>query len=191
MARTVLAGSPNRRATCLAAALSQASPTASSNRLLNGALLGSCGTFSILIPQSGQHTRYTSMTTVVRNSMHGRSRTSRSLTSCAVSSFRPHPEQISFRLPRFRRIHSFSVFAFSLISCRYTRYPGHPSSLVSSLSRKPLSVPKSLEQRNSRLLRLRQIPAQSLKMSFPETFLHPVQAVAQVIAVVIQKSFLL
>jgi hypothetical protein len=26
-------------------------------RLLNGALLGNCGTFSILIPQSGHHTR--------------------------------------------------------------------------------------------------------------------------------------
>jgi hypothetical protein len=52
MARTVLVGNPNRRATGRAAALSHASPTASSNRLLKGALLGNCGTFSILIPQS-------------------------------------------------------------------------------------------------------------------------------------------
>ena len=80
-AGTVLAGSPNRSATCRAAALSQACPTASSKRLLNGALLGNCGTFSILIPQSGQQTRYTSTTTVVRNSMQGKSRTARSLTS--------------------------------------------------------------------------------------------------------------
>src|SRR5712664_531624 len=103
------------------------------------------------------------MTTVVRNSMHGRSRTSRSRTSCAFSSFRPHPEQISFRWPRFRRIHSFSVLACSWISCRYTRYPGHPSSLVSSLSRKLPSLPKSSRRPNSRLLAVHQIPAQSLK----------------------------
>src|SRR6266851_770445 len=101
------------------------------------------------------------MTTVVRNSMHGRSRTSRSRTSCAFSSFRPHPEQISFRWPRFRRIHSFSVLAGSWISCRYTRYPGHPSSLVSSLSRKLPSLPKSPRRPNSRLLAVHQIPAQS------------------------------
>lgn len=39
---------------------SQTCPTASSKRLLKGALLGNYGTFSILIPQSGQQTRYTS-----------------------------------------------------------------------------------------------------------------------------------
>lgn len=61
IARTVLVGKPNRSATCRAAALSHACPTASSNRLLNGALLGSSGTFSILTPQSGHLTRYTSM----------------------------------------------------------------------------------------------------------------------------------
>src|SRR5262249_47535937 len=38
-------------------ALSQARPTASSKRLLNGALLGSSGTFSALTPHSGQRTR--------------------------------------------------------------------------------------------------------------------------------------
>ena len=54
IARTVLAANPNCRATWRAAALSHACPTASSNRLLNGALLGNCGTFSILMPQSGQ-----------------------------------------------------------------------------------------------------------------------------------------
>ena len=37
MARTVLAANPNRSATCRAAALSQACPTASSKRLLKGA----------------------------------------------------------------------------------------------------------------------------------------------------------
>jgi hypothetical protein len=78
MARTVLLESANCRATRRTAALSQASPTASSKRLLNGALLGSCGTFSVFTPQSGQRTRYNSTTTVVRNSKPGRSRTSRS-----------------------------------------------------------------------------------------------------------------
>ena len=43
-----------------------------------GALLGNCGTFSVFTPQSGQRTRYSSITTVVRNSKQGRSRTSRS-----------------------------------------------------------------------------------------------------------------
>ena len=74
----MLSAKPNRRATCRAAALSQAWPTISSNRLLNGALLGNCSIFSALIPQSGQRTRYNSITTVVRYSKHGRSRTSRS-----------------------------------------------------------------------------------------------------------------
>src|SRR5215831_5396914 len=53
IARTVVSVRPNRRATCRAAALSHACPTASSKRLLNGALLGSSGTFSTLTPQSG------------------------------------------------------------------------------------------------------------------------------------------
>ena len=53
-------------------------PTASSKRLLKGALLGSSGTFSLFTPHSGQRTRYNSTTTVVRNSKQGRSRTSRS-----------------------------------------------------------------------------------------------------------------
>jgi len=57
MARTVLLDSPNCRPTRRPAALSQATPTASSKRLLNGALLGNCGTFSALIPHSGQRTR--------------------------------------------------------------------------------------------------------------------------------------
>ena len=68
---------PKRRATRRAAALSQACPTASSKRLLNGALLGNCGTFSIYAAVRAL-TRYTSTTTVVRYSKHGRSRTSRS-----------------------------------------------------------------------------------------------------------------
>jgi hypothetical protein len=54
-----------RRATCRAEALSQACPTASSKRLLKGDLLGNGGTFSTLIPHSGQFTRYSSITTVV------------------------------------------------------------------------------------------------------------------------------
>ena len=53
-------------------------PYRPSKRLLNGALLGNCGTFSVFTPQSGQRTRYNSTTTVVRNSKQGRSRISRS-----------------------------------------------------------------------------------------------------------------
>ena len=114
----MLAASRNCLATWRTDALSHANPTASSKRLLKGALLGSCGTFSTLTPHFGQHTRYTSMTTVVRNSPHGKSRTSRSLQSCASLNFRPHPEQISFRFPRLRRTHKRSVLAVSSISCR-------------------------------------------------------------------------
>src|SRR5947208_12617079 len=76
MERTVLAASPYCLATRRAAALSHDSPTASSNRLLNGALLGSCGIFSAFTPQSGHRRRYNSTDTVVRYSKHGRSRTS-------------------------------------------------------------------------------------------------------------------
>ena len=78
MARTVVAASQNRRAPRRAAALSQANPTASSKRLLNGALLSNCGTFSVFTPPSGQRARYNSTATVVRHSKQGRSRTSRS-----------------------------------------------------------------------------------------------------------------
>ena len=112
---------PPGLATRRAAALSQASPTASSNRLLKGALLGSCATFSVFTPQSGQRTRYSSITTVVRYSKHGRSRISRSQTSAISLTPRPQPEHTSFRSPDLRRTHSLSVFASSLISLRYTR----------------------------------------------------------------------
>jgi len=61
--------------------LSQACPTASSNRLLKGALLGNWATFSARNPQRGHFIRYVSTTTVVEYSTHGRSRTSRSLIS--------------------------------------------------------------------------------------------------------------
>jgi hypothetical protein len=56
MARTVLSTSPDRRAACRADALSHACATASSKRLLNGALPGSRGTFSTFTPQSGHFT---------------------------------------------------------------------------------------------------------------------------------------
>ena len=79
--KTVLAAKLRRLATRLTGALSQASPTASSKRLLNGALLGTCGTRSTLTPQSGHRTRCTSITTVAVNALQGRSRTSRSLKS--------------------------------------------------------------------------------------------------------------
>ncbi len=115
--RTVLAARRNRRATWRTDALSHANPTASSKRLLNGALLGSWGTFSTRTPHCGQHTRYSSMITVVRYSPHGKSRTSRSLASCAPLNFRPHPEQISFRFPGWRRTHKRKALAASSISC--------------------------------------------------------------------------
>lgn len=57
IAPTVLAASPNCLATWRTDALSHANPTASSKRLLNGALLGNCGSFSIFTPQFGQQTR--------------------------------------------------------------------------------------------------------------------------------------
>jgi hypothetical protein len=73
------------------AALSHASPTISSNRLLNGALDGSCSIFSTPTPHSGHRKRCTSTTTVARYTLHGRSRISRSRTSCTWCRRRPHP----------------------------------------------------------------------------------------------------
>src|SRR6266478_4692056 len=140
MARTVLSARENLRATCRADALSQACPTISSNRLLNGALLGNCSTRSVLIPHSGHRIRYSSITTVVRNSKHARSRTSRSYTSWISLTRRPHPEHVSFRFPDFRRTHSLRALARSSISCWYTRYPGHPRIFVHSLFLKLSSV---------------------------------------------------
>src|SRR6267154_1597780 len=137
MARTVLSASPNRLAILRAEALSQASPTASSKRLEKGALLGSWSTFSIFKPQSGHRTRYSSITTVVRNSPHGRSRTSRSVVSAGSAILRPQPEQISRRFPRFRLTHNFNVLAFSSISCWKTVYPGQPRILLQSLRLNP------------------------------------------------------
>src|SRR6516165_4016346 len=152
MARTVLGDSPNCFATRRTAALSHARPTASSKRLLKGALLGNCGTFSVFTPQSGQRTRYSSITTVVRNSKQGRSRTSRSYVSYTSLSFRPQPEHTSLRFPRFRRTHNFSVLASSLISWRYTRYPGQPRIFVQSVSRILGSVIRVDENRNPHLI---------------------------------------
>jgi hypothetical protein len=97
IARTVLSANPNRRATCRAAALSHAWPTISSNRLLNGALLGNCSIFSALIPQFGQRTRYNSITTVVPYSKHGRSRT-------VVSSGEAKAEQVRSLVERGERL---------------------------------------------------------------------------------------
>ena len=74
MARTVLAASPNRSATRRAAALSQASPDGLFEAFAEGRLARQLRHLLDLIPQSGQRTRYTSITTVVRNSMHGRPR---------------------------------------------------------------------------------------------------------------------
>src|SRR5258708_22536516 len=140
MARTVLSARQNLRATCRADALSHACPTISSKRLLNGALLGNCSTRSVLIPHSGHRIRYNSITTVVRNSKHARSRISRSYTSWISLTRCPHLEHISFRFPAFRRTHSFSALARSSISCWYTRYPAHPRIFVHSLFLKLSSV---------------------------------------------------
>src|SRR6266571_8175170 len=105
MPRTVLSAMPNCFATRRAAALSHAKPTASSKRLLNGALLGNCSTFSALRPQSGHLNRYSSITTLVRYSKHGRSRTSLiDISDCIdtpaapgthiypIASLAPHPK---------------------------------------------------------------------------------------------------
>src|SRR6516225_12475195 len=100
----MLAARPHRSATCRAAARSQAWPAASSNRWLNGALLDSCGTFSTRMVQSVQQTRYTSTTTVVRNSMQGRSRTS------------PSGVVGLFQFPTTSRTHQLSIAAL----------PAHP-----------------------------------------------------------------
>src|SRR5665213_3938073 len=142
MALTVLSARPYCLATRRAAALSQLSPTASSNRLLNGALLGNCSTFSVFNPQLGQRTRYNSITTVVLYWKHGRSRTCRSLTSAASSNKPPQPEQTIFRLPRLRLTHSVSFRVSSSISAWYTAYPGQPNSFVHSLCFNP-SVSKT------------------------------------------------
>src|SRR5277367_3114855 len=124
MARTVLSAMPNRRATCRADALSQACPTASSNRWLKGALLGNWATFSARNPQRGHFIRYVSTTIVVEYSKHGRSRTSRSLISWIrlAGTCCPHPEQINFSPAFFRLTHSFSFFPGSSISFSYTWY---------------------------------------------------------------------
>src|SRR5580658_864671 len=118
IARTVLAAKPIRRATCRADALSQACPTASSNRLLYGALLGNWATFSARNPQRGHFIRYVSTTTVVEYSKQGRSRTSRWHTSWIGSAPTccPHPEQISFNPVFFRLTHSFRCLPCSSIS---------------------------------------------------------------------------
>ena len=118
ISQITMIANPNCLATLRAEALSQAYPTACSKRLLNDALLGNSSTFSIFSPQSGQGTRYSSITTVVRYSKQGRSRTSRSVTSAGSAILCPHPEQVNRRLPRFRGTHSFNVLAFSSISCR-------------------------------------------------------------------------
>lgn len=85
---TALAANLNCLATRPAAGLSQASPTASSNRSLNGALLGNGGIFSVFTPQSGQRNRFSSTTKIVRYSKLDRSRTSRSQTSAISLTFR-------------------------------------------------------------------------------------------------------
>src|ERR1035437_4424235 len=117
MPRTVLSARPIRRAPCRAEALSQDSPTASSNRLLYGDLLGNCGTFSAFTPHAGQSTRYSSTTTVVCYSKHGRSRISRSYTSCILCTRLPQPAQGMLRFPRLRLIHNLSGWCSSSISC--------------------------------------------------------------------------
>ena len=108
----------NRRATCRAAALSQACPTISSKRLLNGALLGTWATFSARNPQRGHFIRYVSTAMVVEYSKQGRSRTSRSQISWILlaATCCPQPEQINFSPVFFRLTHNFSFFPGSSIS---------------------------------------------------------------------------
>ncbi len=151
------------RATCRAAALSQASPTASSNRLLNGALLGNCATFSVLIPQSGQRKRYNSTTTVVRYSKHGKSRTSRSTdlvrsaapfvhnrSTPAVARLAAHPQLQRLRL----LVDLCSIYPIA-------RPSQNPRPVAVSQSR---SLSKPLPRDSSACPSLCQIPAESPKM---------------------------
>src|SRR5712692_7496878 len=150
MARTVLAASPSCRPTCRADADSHTSPRASSNRLLKGALLGNCGTRSILTPQSGQRTRKTSTTTVVRYSPQGRSRTSRSLASTTSRTRSPHPEQISGRLRRIRRTHNRNVFCPFVDLVLKDSIPRPTQNLREVVVLHPRSLPKHPRDQNPR-----------------------------------------
>jgi len=92
--------------------------------------------------------------------MHGKSRTSRSLTSCASSSFRPDPEQINFLLPRFRRIKLERLGSFvDLVAV----YPvARPSQQFGEIAvSQTASVPEILYSGKATLLRVHRIPAQS------------------------------
>jgi hypothetical protein len=102
-------------ATCRTAALSQVCPTASSKRLLYGALLGNCATFSARKPQRGHFTRYISTTTVVMYSKQGRSRTSRFAgflnPACRHMLSAPRADQLQPRLlPPNPQLQSFAFF---------------------------------------------------------------------------------
>ena len=87
--------------------------TASLNRLLNGVLLGNCGTFSIFRtthPEYFHHDR--------RAEFHAREIAYFALADIVRPfQFRPRPKHITFRFPWFRRIQGFNVLARSLISC--------------------------------------------------------------------------
>lgn len=103
MARTVLLARPNCRATRRTAALSQTNPTASSKRLLNGALLGNCGTF----PSSPRSPDTALDITPPPPSSETRNKVDRVPRARSCHRHRPasapQPEQISFRFPRLRR----------------------------------------------------------------------------------------
>ncbi len=118
MDRTVVAATSNCLATRRAAALSQASPTASSNRLLNGALPRQ------LLDVFGFDPAIQAAQTVQldndrRTVLKARQIPNFPLVDFAISTtVRPQPEHTS--LPPLRRTHSFSVLASSSISLRYT-----------------------------------------------------------------------
>src|SRR5438093_3920936 len=162
MARTVLDARPSRLATCRAAALSHACPTASSNRLLKGALLGSCSTFSAFTPQSGHRTRYRSSTTVVGYSKQAKSRTSRSSTSRISLTRRPQPEHTILRLPGLRRTPQLQRLG-GLVDLRsvdsVTRPPQNLRPVVVSQTAESIEKPASLKTPSNRTLC--QIPVQS------------------------------
>ena len=123
-------------------------PTASSNRLLNGALLGSCSTFSAFTPHCGHRTRYSSSTTVVWYSKHAKSRTSRSYTSQISPTRRPQLEHTTFWLPDLRRTHSFSALA-AFVDLRsvdaVTRPPQNLRPVVVSHTAESIEKPRSLK----------------------------------------------
>src|SRR5215472_3013961 len=150
MARTVLATKPNCWATRRRGVLSQACPTASSKAPAKRRLTGQQRYFLRLNPHSGQPTRYSSITTVVRYSDHGRSPTSRSLTSAISATLRPHPKTFQLAVPTLASHPQTQGLAFFVDLAAIDSVPGQRRIFVHSFSLILLSVPKESPFENSR-----------------------------------------